>query len=66
MFSDEEFDRSYRNTDRFSTGLLIVQAILILCVWGGVIAGIFYAAKEIKASGVKGLVEKVWNGPDFK
>jgi hypothetical protein len=66
MFSNAEFDRSLRNTNRFIAGVFIVQVIVILCVLTVAIAGIIYAAKEIKAGGVKGLVEKVWNGPEHK
>lgn len=66
MFINDEFDRKFRNTERFITGVFIVQVIVILFVLAGAIAGITYAAKEIKVGGVRGLVEKVWNGPDHK
>lgn len=57
---------THLNVKRLVKVVAIVHFLLILCVLGAAIFGIVYVAKEIRAGGLKGLVEKVWNGPDAK
>lgn len=63
MFANSSFDRDFNRVKNTAVVIFIINFAFGVFIAAVLVTGIVWSAKEIKKSGVKGLVNTVWNGP---
>lgn len=62
--SFEDFDKNFNRTNNFIWLFFIMQLIGVLVCIVGIVWGSIWAFKKISHQGLKGTIERVWNGPN--
>jgi len=64
--SFKDFDKSFNRTKRFVWFILIMQILFVILCFVGIVWGSIWGIQKINQYGLKGCVDRVWVGKDYK